>query len=44
MKALDVAKYIINKCIELNKPISNLQLQKIMYFVHLGYLKKLARS
>lgn len=44
MKALDVAKYIINKCIELGKPISNLQLQKIMYFVHLDFLKKTGKK
>ncbi|WP_095298883.1 type II toxin-antitoxin system antitoxin SocA domain-containing protein [Helicobacter sp. 12S02232-10] len=40
MEALKVAKYIINKCIELEKPISNLQLQKIMYFVQLDFLKE----
>lgn len=40
MKALDVAKYIINKCIEKNKPISNVRLQKIMYLVHVGFLKE----
>ncbi|PAF53616.1 hypothetical protein BKH42_04660 [Helicobacter sp. 13S00482-2] len=44
MKALDVAKYIINKCIEKGKPISNLQLQKITYFVHLGFLRETHRK
>lgn len=40
MEALEVAKYIINKAIEIDKPISNLQLQKILYFAHLESLKK----
>ncbi|PAF52606.1 hypothetical protein BKH42_09045 [Helicobacter sp. 13S00482-2] len=44
MKALDVAKYIINKCIEKDKYISNLQLQKIMYFVHLEFLRETYRK
>lgn len=44
MQASIVAKYIINKCIELEKPVSNLQLQKIMYFVHLGFLKKTSQK
>ncbi|MBO5063468.1 MULTISPECIES: Panacea domain-containing protein [Campylobacter] len=40
MKAFDVAAYIINLCIEKGSPVSNLQLQKILYFTHLFYLKK----
>lgn len=32
-KTLDVAKYIINKCINDNFPISNMQLQKILYCI-----------
>lgn len=44
MKALDVAKYIINKSIDFGKPISNLQLQKIMYFVHLDFLRKTGKK
>lgn len=39
MKALDVAAYIVNLCIEKGNPVSNLQLQKIMYFTHLYYLR-----
>ena len=31
--ALDLSKYIVNKCIEDNYPISNLQLQKILYYI-----------
>ena len=30
--AKDIAKYIVNRCIERCRPISNLQLQKILYF------------
>lgn len=40
MKALRVAKYIINKSIDFGKPISPLTLQKFMYFVHLEFLRK----
>lgn len=36
--ALDVAKYVINKCTVENCPISNLQLQKILYFLQRKYL------
>ncbi|MEQ8156956.1 MAG: type II toxin-antitoxin system antitoxin SocA domain-containing protein [Clostridiaceae bacterium] len=32
-KAIDIAKYIINKCIDFGRPVSNLQLQKILYYV-----------
>ena len=39
MKALDLAAYIVNLCIEKGNPVSNLQLQKIMYFTHLYYLR-----
>jgi len=40
MKALDLANYIIAKSNEFKKPISNLQLQKILYFINLVYLKR----
>ena len=39
-KAIDVAKYIVNKCIDDGYPISNLQLQKILYFIQRYYLQK----
>ena len=39
MLALDAAKYIINRCISLGHPISNLQLQKILYFCQLAHIK-----
>lgn len=38
-KALDVAKYIINKCINDNFPISNMQLQKILYCIQREFLQ-----
>lgn len=37
--ALDIARYIINKCIDLGRPVSNLQLQKILYYVQGEYIK-----
>lgn len=37
--ALDIAKYIISKCTKENCPISNLQLQKILYYIQKAYLK-----
>lgn len=38
-KALDISKYIINKCVNDEKYISNLQLQKILYFIQKEFLK-----
>lgn len=38
-EAIEIAKYIINKCIFCNRPISNLQLQKILYYVQGEYIK-----
>lgn len=40
MKAMDLANYIINRSIESKRPISNLQLQKILYFTNLLYLNE----
>lgn len=37
-KALDIARYIINYTIEKDNPISNLQLQKIIYYVQAAFL------
>ena len=39
MKALDVAKYIVNRSIDKDKPVSNLQLQKILYFSHIDVIR-----
>lgn len=38
--ALDLAKYIVSKCTNENKPISNLQLQKILYYIQYESLKQ----
>lgn len=37
--ALDIAKYIIDKCTRENWAISNLQLQKILYYVQKTFLQ-----
>ena len=37
-RALEIARYIINKCTEEQHPISNLQLQKILYYIQRTYL------
>lgn len=42
--ALQLAKYIVSKCIEDKHPISNLQLQKILYFVQREFLQKRGHS
>lgn len=34
--ALDVAKYVVTFCFKIGNPISNLQLQKILYYIQ-GY-------
>ena len=41
--ANDLAKYIVNKCVVENRPISNLQLQKILYFIQYNYLRNFVR-
>ena len=40
MKALDLAHYIITKCTRDGIPISNLQLQKFLYFIQKEFLQK----
>lgn len=37
--AIDIARYIIDKCAKEGKSVSNLQIQKIMYFLQKEYLK-----
>lgn len=37
--ALDVAKYIVTMCAERGTPISNLQLQKILYYVQINFFR-----
>lgn len=37
--AVNLAKYIVSKCMNENCPISNLQLQKILYYIQREYLR-----
>ncbi len=37
MKNMDLANYIINKSIELKYPVSNVKLQRVLYFMNLYY-------
>lgn len=37
--AIDIAKYVVIKCVKDNAPISNLQLQKILYFIQLHFIR-----
>ena len=39
-RAIDLANYIVDKCIKDNVPITNLQLQRILYFVQKDFLKR----
>lgn len=43
-KALDVASYIIEKHISENKIVSNLKLQKILYFIQAEFLMTTGKS
>lgn len=38
--AIDLSKYIVEKCINDNHPISNLQLQKILYYIQMDFLRR----
>ena len=38
-RAMDIAKNIINKCTTDQHPISNLQLQKILYYIQKAFLE-----
>lgn len=42
-QAMDIARYVLNKCTNENHPISNLQLQKILYFLQREYLAEQGR-
>lgn len=37
-RAMDIARYIIERCSETNSAVSNLKLQKILYFVQAEFL------
>lgn len=43
-KAIDLANYIVDKCIKDDVPITNLQLQRILYFVQKDFLKRGSRA
>lgn len=42
--ALDISKYIVTKCTNDSKAITNLQLQKILYYIQREYLKSDSRA
>lgn len=42
--AFDLARYILKKCIDEDHPISNLQLQKILYYIQECFLKEKGRK
>ena len=37
---MDVARYMINYSIEIGRPVSNLKLQKLLYFVQVAFIRK----
>lgn len=39
-KATELAKYIVTKCTNEDQPITNLQLQKILYYIQKEFLKQ----
>lgn len=43
MTAVDLARYIVNYCYEKGNPISNLQLQKVLFIVNNKYCKRNGR-
>lgn len=38
-RAMDIADYVVERCVALGHPVSNLQLQKILYYIQLNFLK-----
>ncbi|CCX87761.1 uncharacterized phage-associated protein [Clostridium sp. CAG:590] len=40
-RAIDIAKYIVDKCMQQRRPITNLQLQKILYYVQINFIRLL---
>ena len=43
LNAMDAAKYVINLCAAENEPISNLQLQTILYYIQAAFYKHFGR-
>lgn len=37
--AMDIADYVVKRCAERRQPVSNLQLQKILYYIQLNFFK-----
>lgn len=42
--ASDIAKYIVSYCFRKRKPVSNLKLQKMLYYMWIEYYKKTKKS
>lgn len=42
--AIELSKYIVSKCVEDGYPISNLQLQKILYYIQKDFLNRNDRA
>lgn len=42
--ALEVARYVITKCSEAGKPVSNLKLQKMLYFLWVEFYRQTGRT
>ena len=40
MQALIIASYIIRRCDEENRPVNNLKLQNMLYYIQMQHLKK----
>ena len=38
--AIELSKYIVSKCVHDKCPISNLQLQKILYYIQKDFLSR----
>lgn len=38
-RALDIAKYVVDRCTTMEHPVSDLQLQKILYYIQLAFIK-----
>ncbi|MCM1047386.1 MAG: DUF4065 domain-containing protein [Clostridiales bacterium] len=39
-RAMDIANFIIDTCTRMNKPVSNLRLQKLLYFAWVDYYRE----
>jgi uncharacterized phage-associated protein len=43
-KAMDIARYILHRCTERGRPIDNLKLQKVLYFVWAKFYKQTGKN